>query len=152
MSFRLSTPVLIACDNITPDSKVHGIIMGPTWVLSALNGPHVGPMNLAIRDCKCHGVQIPSIMHNSRFWLLSNLNLNLKLDIVHLLCPQASLLVFVVYIFTVGNGVLPADVAFVSLSLLNVMSLPIIFIPDGVQSLAQVGELTEISIYIYLLI
>ena len=25
--------------------------MGPTWVLSAPDGPHVGPMNLAIRDC-----------------------------------------------------------------------------------------------------
>ena len=34
----------------TPDSKVHGANMGPTWVLSAPDGPHVGPMNLAIRD------------------------------------------------------------------------------------------------------
>ena len=25
--------------------------MGPTWVLSAPDGPHVSPMNLAIRDC-----------------------------------------------------------------------------------------------------
>ena len=33
-----------------PDSKVHGANMGPTWVLSALYGPHVGPMNLAIRE------------------------------------------------------------------------------------------------------
>ena len=24
--------------------------MGPTWVLSAADGPHVGPMNLAIKD------------------------------------------------------------------------------------------------------
>ena len=23
--------------------------MGPTWILSSLGGPHVGPMNLAIR-------------------------------------------------------------------------------------------------------
>ena len=30
-----------------PDSKVHGTNMGPTWVLSAPNGPHVGPMNLS---------------------------------------------------------------------------------------------------------
>ena len=35
-------------DNI--DSKVHGANMGPTWVLSAPDGPHVGPMNLAIRE------------------------------------------------------------------------------------------------------
>ena len=33
-----------------PDSKVHGANMGPTWVLSAPDGPHVGPTNLAIKD------------------------------------------------------------------------------------------------------
>ena len=33
-----------------PDRKAHGANMGPTWVLSAPDGPHVGPMNLAIRD------------------------------------------------------------------------------------------------------
>ena len=32
------------------DSKVHGANMGPIWVLSAPDGPHVGPMNLAIRE------------------------------------------------------------------------------------------------------
>ena len=32
------------------DSKVHVTNMGPTWVLSAPGGPHVGPMNFAIRD------------------------------------------------------------------------------------------------------
>ena len=31
-----------------PDSKVHGANMGPTWVLSASDEPHDGPMNLAI--------------------------------------------------------------------------------------------------------
>ena len=36
----------------TPDSKVHGAIMGPTLVLSPPDGPHVGPMSLAIRDSK----------------------------------------------------------------------------------------------------
>ena len=34
---------------IYPASKVHGTNMGPTWVLSAPDGPHVGPRNLAIR-------------------------------------------------------------------------------------------------------
>ena len=33
-----------------PDNKIHGANMGPTWVLSAPDGPHVGPMNLAIRE------------------------------------------------------------------------------------------------------
>ena len=32
-----------------PDSNVCGANIGPTWVLSAPDGPHVGPMNLAIR-------------------------------------------------------------------------------------------------------
>ena len=34
---------------IDPDSKDHGANMEPTWVLSVPGGPHVGPMNLAIR-------------------------------------------------------------------------------------------------------
>ena len=33
-----------------PDSNVLGANMGSTWVLSAPDGPHVGPLNLAIRD------------------------------------------------------------------------------------------------------
>ena len=32
-----------------PDIKAHGSNMEPTWVLSAPDGPHVGPMNLAIK-------------------------------------------------------------------------------------------------------
>ena len=32
-----------------PESKIHGANMGPTSVLSAQDGPHVGPMSLAIR-------------------------------------------------------------------------------------------------------
>ena len=31
-----------------PDSKVHKANIGPTWVLSAPDGPNVGPMNLCI--------------------------------------------------------------------------------------------------------
>ena len=34
----------------SPNSKVSGANMGPTWALSAPDGPHVDPMNLAIRD------------------------------------------------------------------------------------------------------
>ena len=36
-------------EEIYPDSKVLEANMEPTWVLSAPDGPHVGPMNLAIR-------------------------------------------------------------------------------------------------------
>ena len=35
-----------------PDSKVQVAHMGPTWVLSAPDGPHVGHMNLAFRGAK----------------------------------------------------------------------------------------------------
>ena len=37
----------------SPDSKIHGANMGPTWVLSAPGVPHVGPMDLAIRGNIC---------------------------------------------------------------------------------------------------
>ena len=32
-----------------PDSRIDGANMGPTWVLSAPGGPHVGPINLVNR-------------------------------------------------------------------------------------------------------
>ena len=72
-----------------PDSKVHGANMGPTWILSVPGGPHVGPMNLAIRDellctvwglvMKCYMlyvlhhiiVTIPT-MHNTVRWYQTN--------------------------------------------------------------------------------
>ena len=49
------------CENslhncIIPDNRVHGANMGPTWVLSAPDGPHLGSMNLAIRVL--HGVSL----------------------------------------------------------------------------------------------
>ena len=33
----------------TPDSKVYGANMGPIWGLQEPGGPHVGPMNFAVR-------------------------------------------------------------------------------------------------------
>ena len=45
-----ATAVFILGQGVSsPDSKVHGANMGPTWVLAAPDGPHVGPMNLFIR-------------------------------------------------------------------------------------------------------
>ena len=46
---------------VSPDSKVHGANMGPTWVLSAPDGPHVGLMNIAIRVTK-----LPSVRYKYR--------------------------------------------------------------------------------------
>ena len=65
--FELTWPQLML-RKCRPDSKIHGANTGPTWVLLAPDGPHVGPMNLAIRvivsshanllwSCHCsHGI------------------------------------------------------------------------------------------------
>ena len=49
---RFMTPYMTYLCHIelTPDSKAHGGNKGPTWALSGPDGPHVGPMSLAIRD------------------------------------------------------------------------------------------------------
>ena len=50
LSFVSSKSDLVAAFVIAvPESKVHGANIGPTWVLSAPDGPHVGLMNFAIR-------------------------------------------------------------------------------------------------------
>ena len=50
-----------------PNSKVLGANMGPTWVMSAPDGPPVGPMNLAIRaPMMTHGT-----LKDFFFWMLS---------------------------------------------------------------------------------
>ena len=54
------------------DSNVHGANMGPTWVLSAPDGPHVGPMNLAIRVVAQEGTSflMCQFENNVSKWLL----------------------------------------------------------------------------------
>ena len=37
---------------LIPDSKVHGDNMGPIWGRQDPGGPHVGPTNFVIWDCK----------------------------------------------------------------------------------------------------
>ena len=46
-----------------PDSKVHAAHMGPTWVLSAPGGPHVGPVNLAVREGMYHLPCITNVLY-----------------------------------------------------------------------------------------
>ena len=46
---RMTHPLWWKRTNNYPDNKVHGANMRPTWVLSAPDGPHIGPMNLAVR-------------------------------------------------------------------------------------------------------
>ena len=38
----------LTLDPDSPDSKVHGAIMGPIWGQQDPGGPHVGPMNFVI--------------------------------------------------------------------------------------------------------
>ena len=56
-----------------PDSKVRGANMGPTWILSAPDGPHVGPMNLNIRDSTC---QQPVPPDCAQWSVAGNLHIN----------------------------------------------------------------------------
>ena len=51
MSLYKTTLTQSSQNKMDQESKVHGVNMGPIWVLSAPDGPHVGPMNLAIRGC-----------------------------------------------------------------------------------------------------
>ena len=55
-------------DHTIPDSKVHGAYMGPTWGRQDPGGPHVGPMNLATRDCATDSPR------DTRFALCSSLS------------------------------------------------------------------------------
>ena len=50
LQFAFRTKSVLILWLTIPDSKVHGANLGPTWVLSAPDGPHVDPMNLAIWD------------------------------------------------------------------------------------------------------
>ena len=43
-------PIFLAWYKVTPDSKVHGVNMGPIWGRQDPGGPHLGPMNFAIWD------------------------------------------------------------------------------------------------------
>ena len=54
-----------------PHINVHGANMGPTWVMLASDGPHVGPLNLAIRAHTdsllkdCNNNPIANALHSS---------------------------------------------------------------------------------------
>ena len=65
-----------------PDSKVNGANMVPTWVLSAPDGPHVGAMNLAIRDIlhagllHCHSNHPSYDTRKCEHWIYISENIN----------------------------------------------------------------------------
>ena len=53
---------------MSTDNKVNGANMGPTWVMSAPDELHVGPMNLAIRGCLHWWLQCQVEGHLSARW------------------------------------------------------------------------------------
>ena len=67
--------------------------MGPTWVLSAPDGPHVGPINLAMREI------------NKRFWarwLLTILKLTLyKCKIIIIIIIIVVIVIVMMMIITI---------------------------------------------------
>ena len=63
---------------MTTDSKIHGVNMGPTWVLSAPDGPHVGSMNHAIGDLNSVITRVmpnynltPNVLSSAGTWLIT---------------------------------------------------------------------------------
>ena len=70
-----------------PDIKVHGANMGPTWVLSAPDGPHVGPINLAIK------VVLPGVLCMFYQWNLVTANTTIHIAFHHLFFPLSVALV-----------------------------------------------------------
>ena len=71
------------------DNKVHVANMGPTWVLSAPGGPHVFPMNLAMRVCLLY-------MFEVSVWGWSNIRLiHISFDLLYFFLKNIC-----VYIYT----------------------------------------------------
>ena len=60
---------------IIPDSKVHGVNMGPIWGRQDPGGPHVGPMNFAIWDI-WKGIRSNSMLKSNLFKYPNNLVVN----------------------------------------------------------------------------
>ena len=74
LSYRFC-PALLDLDHGCPYSKVHGASMMSTWVLSAPDGPHVGPISLAIR---VHANTCRRKTYLRRLWCLSCTEFRIK--------------------------------------------------------------------------
>ena len=78
-------------------AKLMGPTLRPTWVLSAPDGPHVGPMNLAIRDVIVKGciLYVLIILMCTSFVLQQNITVS----IFSILCGTSSCRVAIFFIF-----------------------------------------------------
>ena len=70
---KFSWNILTSATERPPDSKVHGANMGPTWVLSAPDGPHDGLMNLAIKG-PWSLLSFKPISHSWKYTYFSNMS------------------------------------------------------------------------------
>ena len=79
--------------------------MGPTWVLSAPDGSHVGPMNFAIRVYSFF-MQINTLMRNYLYDALSPLNISthLIISVNYLTSQHVSKSVLWIFYFVVANA------------------------------------------------
>ena len=84
MKFIQSGPCYHDFSALHPDSKIHWVNMGPTWVQSAPDGPHVGPMNLAKMWMQKHlSLTSGRIFPMPQYISVVVANLRFKLFLVH---------------------------------------------------------------------
>ena len=86
--FALCYVTMLYENFIFPDNKVHVAHKGPTWVLSAPGGTHVGPINLVIKVI-IRTLSLTSdnslIVYSTNSWELTKFTLNFPNSIVPLL-------------------------------------------------------------------
>ena len=82
--------------------------MGPTWVLSAPDGPHVGPMNLAIRVGSLHNGTVMWTCHIIIMLcpLFVNMRNRFPYDFMVMLNSLSHWLVFTCELLTIGDALL----------------------------------------------
>ena len=68
----------------SPDSKVHGVIVGPIWGRQDPDGPHVGPMNFAIWEGALD-VLVSQVVRYFQDICYGRLTLELQQDVVKFL-------------------------------------------------------------------
>ena len=87
---------------VNPDSEVHGAIMGPTWVLSAPDGPHEPCYQGIHMEWCCHlsrlcGIVFACLLYWKYMWFINHLSLLLYIVFGSVCTLQSS------HIFRHGN-------------------------------------------------
>ena len=78
-----------------PDSKVHGADMGPTWVLSAPDGPHIGPNEPCYRGSYyCIACEYQSVYRKMYGCHFFNIQLFIELHLIKIASFQCIICIF----------------------------------------------------------